>query len=158
MIVERIAHSVDLPVTVDFEGGYADDPAQLAINTSRLIEGGVVGINFEDQVVGGTGLHTVSKQVARITAIRNAADTAGVPLFINVCTGADGFFVPGLTDRTLVRKFCERCALPVNVLMARDLDRLADMETTGVARISFGPAPYFRAMKDMVARFDAVGR
>lgn len=187
MIVERIAHSVDLPVTVDFEGGYAEDPTQLATNITRLIDAGAVGINFEDQVLNGIGLHAIASQAARIKAIRKAADATGVPLFINARTdvflkadastphaslldealqrqmayaeaGADGFFVAGLTDQHVVRQLCERSPLPVNVLMTRNLETLPDMKKTGVSRISFGPAPYFRAMEDMVSRFDAVGR
>ncbi len=186
MIVERIAQSVDLPVTVDFEGGYAEDPAQLAINITHLIEAGAVGINFEDQILKGAGLHSILNQSARIKAMRTAADAAGVPLFINARTdvflkagasiaharlvaealqrqvayaeaGADGFFVPGLTDLTLIRQLCERSSLPVNVLMTKNLETLEDMKKIGVSRISFGPAPYFRAMEDMVARFEAIG-
>ncbi|MFT4726488.1 MAG: 2-methylisocitrate lyase-like PEP mutase family enzyme [Granulosicoccus sp.] len=50
MIVERIAQSTDLPLTVDFEGGYAVDAEQVAVNVARVIEAGAVGINFEDLV------------------------------------------------------------------------------------------------------------
>jgi 2-methylisocitrate lyase-like PEP mutase family enzyme len=55
-IVARIAATVDLPVTVDFEGGYSDDDDELAGNVARLLDLGVVGINFEDRVVKGSGL------------------------------------------------------------------------------------------------------
>src|ERR1700739_4090645 len=37
-IVARIASTIDLPVTVDFEGGYSDDDSVLAENVSRLLE------------------------------------------------------------------------------------------------------------------------
>src|ERR1700719_4036098 len=52
-IVARIASTVDAPVTVDFEGGYSEDDGNLAKNVSRLLELGVVGINFEDRVIQG---------------------------------------------------------------------------------------------------------
>jgi hypothetical protein len=48
-IVTRITGTVDAPVTVDFEGGYSDDDGVLAENVSRLLELGVIGINFEDR-------------------------------------------------------------------------------------------------------------
>ena len=66
-IVGRIVDTIDLPVTVDFEGGYADDSGGLAQNGRRLAETGAVGCNFEDQVVGGEGLHPIPVQAERIT-------------------------------------------------------------------------------------------
>ena len=47
---------VDLPVTVDFEGGYSEDVVP-AKNVSRLVDLGVIGITFEDRVVQGDGLY-----------------------------------------------------------------------------------------------------
>src|SRR5215471_20874388 len=47
-IVARIAGTIDVPVTVDFEGGYSEDDGELADNISRLLDTGVIGINFED--------------------------------------------------------------------------------------------------------------
>ena len=76
-IIERIARSTDLPLTVDFEGGYAEAPEQVAANAHRVIQTGAVGLNFEDRVVGGEGLHDVEAQAARIAAIRGAAREAG---------------------------------------------------------------------------------
>ena len=55
--------AVDLPLTVDFEGAYSADPEQGAANVARLKETGAVGCNFEDQVVGGEGLHPLDLQV-----------------------------------------------------------------------------------------------
>src|SRR5947209_14345966 len=48
----RIVDAVELPVTVDFEGAYSDDPEQGAANVARLKETGAVGCNFEDQAIG----------------------------------------------------------------------------------------------------------
>jgi 2-methylisocitrate lyase-like PEP mutase family enzyme len=55
-IIARIAATIDVPVSVDFEGGYSEDDGELAANISRLLELGVIGINFEDRVVKGSGL------------------------------------------------------------------------------------------------------
>ncbi|MEO1611169.1 MAG: isocitrate lyase/phosphoenolpyruvate mutase family protein, partial [Pseudomonadota bacterium] len=51
-IVGRIAATVDIPLTVDFEGAYAVDPSEAAENVRKLIRAGAVGINFEDRIVG----------------------------------------------------------------------------------------------------------
>jgi len=62
-IVGQIAATIDLPVTVDFEGGYnGDDDDGLAGNVARLLDLGVIGINFEDRVVKGSGLYEISRQ------------------------------------------------------------------------------------------------
>src|SRR3954464_4521806 len=67
---KRIVDAVELPVTVDFEGGYGVEPDGVGRNVARLAETGAVGCNFEDQVIGGAnangGLHPLDLQVKRI--------------------------------------------------------------------------------------------
>ena len=59
-IVGRIAAAIEAPVTVDFEGGYSEDDGELADNILRLLNTGVIGINFEDRVVKGSGLYSAT--------------------------------------------------------------------------------------------------
>jgi 2-methylisocitrate lyase-like PEP mutase family enzyme len=174
--VERIVQSADVPVTVDFEGGYAADSETISQNIRRLLAHGVVGINFEDQLINGSGLYSIEDQVTRLRAVRDTADALRVPVFINARTdvflkaaphaehaslldnalaraaayeqaGADGFFVPGLTDKALIRKICEKAALPVNVMMTVDPQAIRDVAALGVSRISLGPHPYIDLTK-----------
>lgn len=174
-IVERIVATNDLPLTVDFEGGYAIAPEEVTLNVERLISAGAVGLNFEDRVVKGKGLHTITEQAARVAAVRAAGDHTGIPLVINARTdlflqsksedhashiaealeraaayaeaGGDSFFVPGLSDPDLIQKVCADCPLPVNVML-RDVNaQIALLAALGVGRISFGPTPYAVAMK-----------
>ena len=169
--IQRIAASVALPVTLDFEGGYAADAEGLKKNIARVIEAGVVGINFEDQVVGGERLYSIAEQSARIASVREAADRALVPLFINARTdvflktlpagatttqvdevlerakayanaGASGLFATGLRDADLIRKLCDASPLPVNIMVMSDTPSNKEMAALGVARISYGPGPY----------------
>src|SRR5690348_15012676 len=142
-IVERIAATIEAPVTVDFEGGYSEDDGELAGNISRLLDTGVIGINFEDRVVKGSGLYSVDRQARRIAGIRKAVEQKGIDLFINARTdvffehgeeartvgealerakayaavGASGFFVPGLVDDAMIGRICEGVTLPVNVMI-----------------------------------------
>src|SRR5438270_4314096 len=119
---KRIVESVELPVTVDFEGAYSADADEGAANVARLAATGAVGCNFEDQIVGGEGLHPLELQVKRIAAIRKAVGdqffiNARTDLFLKTQTyddalvdpaiergkafadaGASGFFVPRLAD------------------------------------------------------------
>ena len=62
---ERIVKAVELPVTVDFEGGYATDANGLTANGRRLAATGAIGCNFEDQIVGTDRLYDIAEQAAR---------------------------------------------------------------------------------------------
>lgn len=173
-IVVRIVATSGVPVTVDFEGGYSEDESGLSENVAGLLDLGVVGINFEDRVVGGEGLHPVGRQAGRIAAIRAAADKAGVPLFINARTdlflgrgaadpadsieaalerasayaaaGASGFFVPGLTNEDLIARVCRGAELPVNVMISNGAPSPRRLAELGVARVSWGNIPYVETM------------
>jgi 2-methylisocitrate lyase-like PEP mutase family enzyme len=171
----RIVASVDVPVTIDFEGGYAVDPAGVAENFGRLAATGAIGCNFEDQVIDGDGIHPCAFQAERIAAARAAV---GPAFFINARTdiflqanadthdeakvdaaiarahayakaGASGFFVPGLANLELLARVCWESPLPVNFMAfpgAPDAKAVAD---AGVARISHGPFPWRAAMKGL---------
>ena len=169
----RIAKSVDLPVTVDFEGGYATDGDGLAANGRRLAETGAIGCNFEDQVVGTDGLYDVEEQVARIEALRRGVGTG---FFINVRTdlflkakpethdsalaeraiergkayaeaGANGFFIPGLANLSLVERITAAVPLPVNAMHLPGGPGRSDWAGAGIARVSHGPFPYMDMQK-----------
>lgn len=173
--LQRIVATVALPVSLDFEGGYAVDADGLTRNTAAVIAAGAVGVNFEDQIVGGEGLYAVADQAARVAAVRAAADAAGAPLYINARTdlflkskpadhdaalldaalerarayadaGASGFFAPFLGDEALIARLCEACPLPVNVMAAGHVPSTARLAELGVARVSYGPRPYRQAM------------
>src|ERR1700757_3480826 len=76
----------DIPVTVDFEGGYSEDDGELAYNIARLLGLGVIGINFEDRVVKGAGLYDIDRQARRIAAIRSVAENKAIGFLINART------------------------------------------------------------------------
>jgi 2-methylisocitrate lyase-like PEP mutase family enzyme len=163
----RIADAVDpLPLTVDFEGAYSSDPEEGAANVARLKETGAIGCNFEDQMVGGEGLHPLDLQVRRIEAIRRAV---GDGFFINARTdlflkaadqgealveeviergkafadaGASGFFVPRLADPTQIERVVKEVPLPLNVIAFPGAPPKAEWAAAGVARISHGPFPH----------------
>ena len=162
----RIMGAVDLPLTVDFEGAYSVDPEEGAANVARLAATGAVGCNFEDQVVGGNGLHPLDLQVRRISAIRRAV---GDSFFINARTdlflktqnyddvlvdqaiergkafadaGANGFFVPRLFDPRQIVRIVEAVPLPLNVIAFPGAPPKSEWANAGVARISHGPFPH----------------
>src|SRR3954463_4917859 len=46
-IYARIAATIEVPLSVDFEGGYSEEAGELRENLARLLDLGVIGINFE---------------------------------------------------------------------------------------------------------------
>ena len=75
--LSRIVAAVEVPVSLDFEGAYATAPGDVGENAASAIAAGAIGLNFEDQIVGGEGLHTVTEQQARIRAMRAAGRRGG---------------------------------------------------------------------------------
>jgi len=173
--IKRIIASVDLPVTVDLEGGYGQSPTEMQETVKHVIEAGAVGINIEDQIIGGQRLYSTEDQCVRIKAIHEAAKHASIPIFINARTdiflkadaanhnhehleeaitrafayaesGANGFFAPGLRDPKYIEKLCERLPIPVNIMVMSDTPSPKQLAELGVARISYGPGPYCQAM------------
>lgn len=145
-----------LPVSIDFEGGYSDDPAKVAAQAKRLVEAGAAGINIED---GGGAPELLA---AKIAAIRAAV---GPDLFINArcdvwlrgvgepgthvaeaarrgaiyaAAGADGLFTPGLTDAADIAAMVRARPLPLNLLACPGLPDARTLEGLGVRRLSAG--------------------
>lgn len=178
----RVAGAVELPATIDFEGAYAVEPEGVAANMARLAGTGAIGCNFEDQVVGGEGLHAVEVQTARIRAARAAV---GADFFINARTdiflktraathdparieeaiararayaeaGASGFFVPGLVDLDQLAQVCARSPLPVNFMAFPGAPDAAAVAAARIARISHGPFPHKLAMQALRQAAEAI--
>ena len=169
---ERIVGAVDLPVTVDFEGGYATDPGEAADNAALLAATGAIGCNFEDQIVGGDGLWPVGEHCLRLKAVRSKV---GEAFFINARTdiflqakpeahdaaaadaaieravafadaGASGYFIPGLGDLKLVERITRASPIPVNAMWLPGGPANAQWASAGIARISHGPFPQMALM------------
>ncbi|MFI9549245.1 isocitrate lyase/phosphoenolpyruvate mutase family protein [Streptomyces sp. NPDC052016] len=162
----RIVAAVDVPVTVDVEGGYGAAPAEVAQTVAAVVAAGAVGINLEDSRAAGGPLFTPEQQAERIAAARAAATEAGLPeLVINARTdvylfgigeesgrlddvlaraaayaeaGADGVFVPGLLDLGVLADLSARSPLPVNAMAGPGGPSVTDLAKAGVRRVSVG--------------------
>ncbi|PKP80489.1 MAG: isocitrate lyase/phosphoenolpyruvate mutase family protein [Alphaproteobacteria bacterium HGW-Alphaproteobacteria-18] len=177
----RIAAAVDLPVSIDFEAGYAASPDGVAENIRRVVGTGAVGINLEDGYPAGDGegLRPVEDAAARIEAARAAADDLLRGFWINARTdiclnakpedhaahlpdviargktyaeaGASSLFVPGLRDLALIAQVCAACPLPVNVMAGPEAGGFGALAEAGVRRISYGPFPWRAAMATLTS-------
>jgi 2-methylisocitrate lyase-like PEP mutase family enzyme len=162
--IKEIAGRIgDLPYSVDINNANELVGDKLQERVQTVIKAGAVGVNFEDSFTDGHGLHTIEEQSSRIQTVRAAAESTGVPLFINARTdlfaqadkvghavkraeayqaaGANGFFVPGLFDLELITQLTERVDLPVNIIRLPGAPSTKELIVAGVSRISYGPVP-----------------
>ena len=155
----QVIRVVSIPVSVDSEAGYSDDPAKAASHVLSLIDAGVAGINLED------GTSPPELLGAKIRAIKEAAKARGADVFINArCdvylqnlapderkleeslrrgklyaeAGADGLFMPAMNAQSDIRAVVGTIDLPLNILIMRAAPSLSELKATGVRRVSAG--------------------
>ncbi|QYH35001.1 isocitrate lyase/phosphoenolpyruvate mutase family protein [Salinibacterium sp. M195] len=157
-----ICNAVEIPVSVDFEKGYAADAAGVQANVERLIAAGASGLNIEDSSSPAKApLFELAHAAARVAAARAAGEATGVPIAINarvdvlagggewedmvaranayLAAGADCIFVLGLGDEDMVRDAIEQVNGPISVIGGPGYIPLKALAELGVARVSFGP-------------------
>lgn len=176
--LEQIAGAVNIPVTADIEGGYAEEEAAFRNNIGRIIQTGVAGINIEDTNHTTRNLNSVAEQCNRIRVIRKVADELNVPLFINARAdvllyeevfptpaariaeltargiaykeaGADCYFPIALRNKEHMQELIERINMPVNILALHGIPDLHTLQEIGVSRLSLGPGFLKIAIRSM---------
>ena len=175
--VRRVADSVDVPVTADMEGGYAEQPKDVAENIRQVLQAGAVGINFEDSRIGGDSLHDIDFQGDRIRAIRSMANQEGVPLVINARVdthireddlsdedrlaetitraktyleaGADCIYPIVVHALEILTTIHDAIQAPINVLALPNVPSMRELEAAGIARLSLGPFLFKAALTTM---------
>jgi 2-methylisocitrate lyase-like PEP mutase family enzyme len=150
---------VSIPVSVDIEGGYSDDPAAVGELVAQIIAAGAVGINLED------GSSAPDLLCAKIETVKRTCSRLGVDLFVNARTdvflrglapesarvdetmargalyraaGADGIFVPALVDAQDIKAIISGLHLPLNVMARPSLPPASELSALGVRRLSAG--------------------
>ena len=158
-VAARMARVLTVPLSVDIENGYSDDPGKVAGTVMRLVDLGVAGINIED------GPDKAALLASKIEAIRNAVSRAGADLFVNArCdvflaglvekskrveeaiargkvyagAGADGLFLPGVVQPRDIAAVVDGVALPLNAMAWPGLAGAAELGKLGVRRLSAG--------------------
>ena len=164
--VRAIVAATDLPVAVDLENGFADDPVESAQSLLRAAEAGAVGGSIEDASGRADApIYCFEHAVARIEAAVAAVRTLPFPFVLTARAenylhgnpdlddtirrlqafaeaGADVLYAPGLRSAEEVRAVVQAVApKPVNVLMSGGLKlTVQQLEELGVRRISTGSA------------------
>jgi 2-methylisocitrate lyase-like PEP mutase family enzyme len=157
--VRAIARVVRVPLSVDIEGGYSDEPANVGKTVSALLDAGAVGINIED------GRGPPELLASKIESAKRAVQATGVNLFVNARTdvylhglvpesrrieetlarakryrdaGADGLFVPKVVESPAIVAIAASAGLPLNVLAWAGLPSTSELTALGVRRLSAG--------------------
>ncbi|MFL6090803.1 MAG: isocitrate lyase/phosphoenolpyruvate mutase family protein [Aeromicrobium sp.] len=158
--IGRIVAAVRVPVSVDLEAGYGDNPDEVGRTVAAAAELGAIGANIEDAVVGR--LLGVDEAVDRLAAARSSAPKGTFVLnartdtyFVGtdgdvfaetveratryLAAGADCIFVPGVADEDSIRRLAAAIPGPLNVVagLANMIDAPA-LFSLGVKRVSLG--------------------
>lgn len=166
-LVSRICRRVSIPVTVDFERGYAEEPAQIKENARRLLLSGAVGFNVEDGNPDGT-MGPAERQLQVIKVLNELKKELSLDFVINARTdaywynvadeetklkisltrgrqyaeaGADCIFVAGPLDLAAVKTVVENIPAPVNILLNGKYHDFDGLRKAGVRRLSVGSGP-----------------
>ena len=165
---EKIEHCrglcavTDIPISADFENGFADSPEEAAVNLVKVAGAGVVGGSIEDY--SGSGIYDFELAVERIAACADAVSQLSFPFTLTAraenllrgvndlkdtikrlqafeAAGADVLYAPGLCNLDQVKQVVDSVNKPVNVLFAFMPDvSLEQYAELGVRRISIGGA------------------
>jgi len=162
--LRELSNATDVPLSADFEGGFADDPDGVAESVRLCCETGVAGLSVEDSTGNpDKPLYDFDLAVARVRATRAAIDKAGGDVLFTARTegfvrnrpdlaetirrlkayadaGADCLFAPGIkTQEEIEAVIAAVKPKPVNFLMAAAMPFSAsELEGLGVRRISLG--------------------
>ncbi len=166
--VKELVEATPLPVTADFQNGYADAPEDVASNVALCVAAGVAGLSIEDATGNASApLYETGLAVERVRAARAAIDASGVPVVLTArCeawlvghpdaervalerlaafaeAGADCLFAPGVRKPGQIAAIVKAVApRPVNVIVSAPSPELsvASLADLGVRRISVGSA------------------
>jgi 2-methylisocitrate lyase-like PEP mutase family enzyme len=155
-VVKAIVAAVKLPVTVDIEGGYSDDPKEVGAAVGRFAAAGAIGINIEDGAGSPEHLAAKIKAAKRPDLFINArcdvwlralapgdehAETMRRAALYGAA-GADCIFVPGVTDADAIARLAAdiqaQLGLPMNVLARDGLPDAPALAAMGIRRLSAG--------------------
>ena len=103
-VVERVMSNVNIPLSVDMEGGYSRDISKIIQNIEKLYELGVVGINIEDSVKGEKlYMQSVDDFQKVISSISSHLERKSIKMFLNARTDAFLHKLPSPITETVKR-------------------------------------------------------
>jgi 2-methylisocitrate lyase-like PEP mutase family enzyme len=161
--VAALAAAISVPLNVDSERCFPDEPGGVAETTRQLADAGASGLSVEDYDPAGDRIEDLHTAVDRVAAVAEAARGLSSPMVVTGRAenhlhgvddlddtigrlvayrdaGADVVYAPGLTDIDRIRRVVEEVQVPVNVLALPSGPRVPELEAVGVRRVSTGGA------------------
>lgn len=170
-LAEALAHlraitgAVEVPISADFEGGFAVEPEGVASNVTAATATGIAGISIEDSTGDAANpLFEFDLSVKRVKAARAAIEKSGSGVLLTArsegflvgrpdlgetirrlaayaAAGAECLYAPGLRNMGDIKAVVKAVApKPLNVLAGSDFTTVAELAAAGVRRISVGGA------------------
>ena len=170
----ELAANTHVPVTVDFENGFATEPAQVARNILRLAETGVAGCSIEDYDSAKQKLYAPTLAVERIEAAVAAVKSLGMPFQLTAraenllrgvdnlddtikrlhafeAAGADVLYAPAIRSLAQLKTVTSAISRPFNVLAPFIKGAtVSDLQAHGATRISLGGALNWHAVNPVL--------
>jgi 2-methylisocitrate lyase-like PEP mutase family enzyme len=163
-LVAHVAGLVDatsVPLNVDSERCYPDDPGGVAETVALLADVGAAGLSIEDYDPASGAMDDVAVAAQRVAEVAEAAHRLADPMVVTGRAenhirgvdelddtiarlmayrdaGADAVYAPGLTDLDEIAKVVEAVGIPVNVLALLGGPSIAELASVGVRRVSTG--------------------
>ena len=159
--VATLAAATDLPLNVDSERCYPEDPGGVTRTVELLAEAGAAGFSIEDYDPSTGGVDDVAAAAERVAEAAEASHRQDEPMMLTGRAenhirgvddlddtinrliayrdaGADVVYAPGLTDREQIARVVEAVRAPLNVLALPSGPSLGELASAGVRRVSTG--------------------
>ena len=159
--VASLSAATDLPLNVDSERGFPDDPGGVAETVALLAEAGAAGFSIEDYDPAGHSIEDIEVAAERVAEAAEAAHRLQDPLVLTGRAenqirgvddlddtiarliayrdaGADAVYAPGLSDLAQIAAVVRAVEVPVNVLALPNGPTVAELASVGVQRVSTG--------------------
>ena len=163
--LRALSAAVAIPVSADFEGGFAVAPEEVARNVAAAARTGIAGLSIEDSTSDPENpLFDFELAVERIRAARRAIDASGSGVLLTARSegfvvgrpdldetirrlraysdaGADCLYGIGIRDLDALSAVVQAVApKPINVYVGSAFTTVAELARIGVRRISVGGA------------------
>jgi 2-methylisocitrate lyase-like PEP mutase family enzyme len=159
--VTSLAAATDLPLNVDSERCFPDEPGGVSETVALLADAGAAGCSVEDFDPATDSIESVEVAAERVAVAAEAAHRLAEPMVLTGRAenhihgvddpddtiarliayrdaGADAVYAPGLTDLGQIAAVVEAVQCPVNVLAIPGTPLLSELASVGVRRISTG--------------------
>jgi 2-methylisocitrate lyase-like PEP mutase family enzyme len=177
--VTAVAAATELPLNVDSERCYPDDPGGVARTVALLAEAGAAGFSIEDYDPANDAMDEIGLAAGRVAVAAEASRRLPEPMLLTARAenhirgvddlddtiarliayrdaGADAVYAPGLAGLDQIAAVVGAVKIPVNVLLLPAGPTVAELEKVGVRRVSLGSLLAARAYGALVEAASAL--